>query len=228
MQVFSSLLSGSKCFIDIPEWRHLRDKIPMHWVLDRIEARCLHTYARLPAFFSEIQRLRRENIDTPSIEACFQAEELQRELILQELEIKALLKVSDKVTELPSVLLLPWFPTFYDFKNVRLSEALCYHWRTLVLFSECLKCLGITDDDTCKRAADAAESLCMSVEHAVSQRALGLIFTALNLQIARMACSGELQRWVDNILEKVKSQLDKQKRHYMTLFEKFMDIRARC
>jgi hypothetical protein len=225
-QVFEALLLNTDCFIDQPEWQEIQEKVPTAWSRDRLQASILHTYAKLPAFYKSMRQLKNTSSIGASQDIIIQATYLKQALRQLNQHIEDLLLTPESGPRPAFSTGQYQLPSYSWLNDIRLSEALCIFWRTVILATRGFFYLRFADQTDWEFAEDAAGRLCNLVQRVQMLAPCGVLFSAVNLRVARLACPEDLRLWIDDVLPRIEGSMNVNLLRLAHLFDSALDILA--
>ena len=222
--VLTSLIAREKCFVDSAGWRELIDKIPPRRLRDRLEARILHTYARIPTLFSEIRDPVSQSRNNPHDDLSIYVHEFRQKLGEIEFEMYQVLRHEYAAVDGSDHELLTLVANTC-FNDVRLTEATCIYWRTSLLFSKALSRTNLACRTDTDRTQRAVEFLCMCSEHAQKFAPFGSLLAYCNLTIVQLAdISTYRHAWIQEVIGKAQQSCSPQTRRALGIYTSAMKI----
>jgi hypothetical protein len=203
-----AILTKSDCMFDQSKWYLLQESIPEVWWRDRLEARILHTYMRLPRFF----KCTETNAVDMGGEVFFELESLRQQLQALDASIEKLSSDFGLDLETASE---DWIPSQYAkpacrwHDDVRLVDAFSILYRSILIFARVLQRLGMLGVKDLHFTKKAARRLLIVAEHGqLPYRQSGLPTAVLNMMLIRPLSSAEIQARIDATMARVDSLVD--------------------
>jgi hypothetical protein len=203
-----AILTESDLNFDETEWHVLQDSIPEAWWRDKLEAKILHAYMRLPRFFKSTDADAFDN----GGEVIFDLESLRRQLQALDASVNNMFAGFGVDLEGCSE---DWIPGQYAkpacrwHDDVRFVDALSVLYRSILIFARGLQRLGMLGSEDLIFAQKAARRLLIMVEHGqLPYRQSGLPTAILNMMLIRPFSSAGTQAWIDATMARVQLQVD--------------------
>ncbi|KAI9654137.1 MAG: hypothetical protein M1831_005491 [Alyxoria varia] len=144
--ILKSILSNTSCFLDTPQWRRIITDHSTPPGCTTLEARTIPIYATLPAILRDVRAVISQTANTTSFTSAgaegflvlARAQEFRHRLLSLDPLAAELLNDPTLVVEEPANPRIdPSSPygTVYNFSDLDVAQALCYHWRLVLIIN---------------------------------------------------------------------------------------------